>query len=524
MRARTGELRQNKDKTWMGRVRGDDGKRTEWTSLCTTDETLAKEKLQHWLESGITPSQAPRERFRDVSVRFMKKFRATPGRKRKAVSDRQSRLTRIILPRIGDMEVGRIATKDVASVLDAMAASGAAKGTCNTALADMSRIFAMARREGAIVDNPALDVGLPEEAPVDDREPIILDDHEIIAFRKRGFDTELDMMVLFCCELGGHRTSDLHAASWDDTDTFGFEKILVRRPKTTDQAGRLLEERRRRERPSAGARRATRAYERVEHKLKGTVREALIAWWKKAGCPRRGPIFPVRKGKRLGQYKGDNISYAQPFRDALWAEGIVRPMEGYEQAVGEERRKFCALQTDTLETRAVDFHSLRRWFATRMANAGLNEQDAMDLTGHSVASTHARYRGPRLIEVPDHALLGDGQGVSGPVEPGPAPEPEPLANHDPPKQVVATGIDPAALAAAVAGAVAQALAGHALTATHQAYRGAPNAPVAPEKKQGRPESGFSEKLSLRSDENPNDPSFGSHEPRFELRAIRGGKK
>ena len=496
MRERTGELRQNKDKQWMGRVRDAAGQRTGWMALCTADETLAKEKLSHWLETGIAPSQASREAFRHAADRFMKKFRAVPGQKAKAINNRQSRLDRIILPMIGDMEVGRVATKDVARVLDAMAASGAAKGTCNTALADMSRIFAMARREGAIAQNPALDVGLPEEAPVDDREPIILEDHEILAFRKRGFATELDMMVLFCCELGGHRTSDLHAASWEDTDTYKWEKILVRRPKTTDKHGRLLEERRRRERPTAGGRRATRAYERVEHKLKGTVRDALIAWWKAAGCPRRGPIFPVRRGPRVGQYKGDNISYAQAFRDALWAEGIVRPMEGYEEAVGEERRRFCALQTDTLDTRAVDFHSLRRWFATRMANAGLNEQDAMDLTGHSVASTHSRYRGKRLIEVPDHALLPDGQGAGGPEHGDPPPAPVPVA--PPPPAVQAPILDPAALAAAVAMAVAQAL-GHSTPA-------APAPAATPEPREAI------------------DPRFGSYGARTELRALKGGKK
>lgn len=510
MKERTGELRKRQDGSYVGRIRLDDGHRAPWTDLCTRDETLAKEKLDVWQETGTAPSQAPRELFRDVATRFMKRFASKKGQKKKAIKNRQSRLDRIILPMIGDLEIGRLGTKDVARVLDHMAAAGAAKGTCNTALADMSRICAMARRDGAIADNPALDVGLPEDAPVDDRDPIILEDHEIIAFRKRGFETELDMMVLFCCELGGHRTSDLHAASWDDTDTFEFRTIKVRRPKRLDTSGRDLEERRRRERPDASGRRATRAFERVVHKLKGTVREALIAWWKKAGCPRSGPIFPVRRGPRAGQYKGDNISYAKAFREALWSEGIVRPMEGYHEATGEERRKFCALQTDTTTTRAADFHSLRRWFATRLANAGLNEQDAMDLTGHSVASTHARYRGPRLVEVPDHALLPDG-------ERDPAPVPQPRAPlPTPPAAGVAVGsLDPAALAAAVAGAVAQALAGMG----HGSAKGSVEAVGAGAPPPVRVPAAFHEAA-----QSVIDPAVGAMGARVELRAIRGGKK
>jgi len=456
MRERTGELRlRERDGMYMGRVRSDNGARTEWRELWTKDPYAASERLARWVETGEAPSSAPKETFTSAAVRHIRKMDARPGQRRNGVKNRQQRLADYVVPLIGAMPVGEITTADVARVLDAMARRNKARGTIHHCLCDMSRVFAMLRREGAIRENPASRVGIPDEAVEDDRLPIILTEDELLRFRRRGFDKELDMMVLFVTDLAGHRTSDLHAACWDDCDTKHFRTITVRRPKTTDKRGRELRERRSIERHQAGGRRATRAYERVLHKITPTVREPLMAWWRKQGCPVTGPIFPVRKGPRAGQFKGDNISYAKAFRDALWEEGIVRPLPGFDTAVGEERRKFCALQVDTETTRAVDFHSLRRFFATALANAGVSEQDAMDLTGHSVASTHARYRGPRLVEVPNHALVGHGQD-----DPAPVAAHEGAggggAHHAPPAQH--QGIDPTALAAAVAGAVAQAMA------------------------------------------------------------------
>lgn len=440
---RTGEIRRNGDGYYVGRVRGDDGKRSPWTPLNTNEERHAQAIIERWVETAQEPSQTGRETFAHAAERLLAKMR-TKGEKKKKITNRAQRLRDYALPVLGAMEVSRVEPHDVARVLDSMAERGKAKGTCNTMLADISRVFALVRRGGGVRTNPALDVGLPEEAYVETRLPIILEDYEIIAFRtKRGFESELDMMVLFVCDVAGHRTSDLHAAAWEDVDWLKM-LITVRRPKTTDKAGRDLLERRERERPGT-ARRATRAYERVQHRIPHTVVSPLRAWWELHGCPKAGPIFPVRKGKRAGQYKGDNISYAKAFRDALWEAGIHRPLPGFETAVGEKaRRALDALQVDTEDTLAVDFHSLRRWYATRMANCGLNEQTAMDLMGHTVASTHARYRGARIVETPEHALLGaEPAPVEAPVPPPPAPAP-----------------DMTAMAAAVAAAVAQALAGH----------------------------------------------------------------
>jgi site-specific recombinase XerD len=50
-----------------------------------------------------------------------------------------------------------------------------------------------------------------------------------------------------------------------------------------------------------------------------------------------------------------------------------------------------ALQSDTDQTLRAHVHSFRRAFATGLAVAGVNEQQAMRLAGHSNSATHKRY-------------------------------------------------------------------------------------------------------------------------------------
>lgn len=420
-RKRTGERIQwrKSKRTWVGRVRMEDGSRSPWIDLCTDDPVLAQRRYDIWLESGEPPSQAGRELFKKAAERIMEKM---AERGEKGITDRRTRVRAYALPVLGDIEVSRIEPHHIASVLDTMAAQDKGAGYILKMRSDISRILSTLRREGAVSHNVALGVELPEDAMVDDRPRIVLTDEEVLRFRRRGFEAELDMMALFARDLGGHRTSDLHAADWEDFDTIGWQWCKVRRPKTDkDDRGRSADGRRRAER--TGARRASRAYEKVLHGIPDTVQGPLIAWWKGHGSPKAGPVFPLRKGPKAGQRKtGKGISYAQALRDALWSEGIVRPLPGYDQAVGEARRNFCALQVDTPTTRAVDFHSFRRAYVTAVSQAGANMATVLDLAGHTQESTSHLYRGPRLIETPAAALPGfDPSAVApAPVAPSPA--------------------------------------------------------------------------------------------------------
>jgi hypothetical protein len=488
-RKRTGEKIQwrARARTWVGRIRMDDGSRSPWIDMCTDDPKLAQDRYDRWLEGGDIPSQAGKELFAAAAERIVEKQRE---RGEKGAKDRATRVRSYALPILGQIEVARIEPHHVASVLDSMCARGKLSGYILKMRSDISRILSTLRREGAVLHNVALGVELPEDAQVDDRPRIVLTDDEVLRFRRRGFATELDMMALVARDLAGHRTSDLHAFSWEDCDRVAWRSAKVRRPKTDGQRGRDSDGRRAAER--GGRKRGPRAYEKVTHGIPATVREHLIDWWVAHGSPAAGPVFPVRKGPRVGQYKASNISYAQPLRDALWSEGIVRPLPGFETAVGDARRNFCALQVDTADTRAVDFHSFRRAYVTALASAGVSLQDAMDATGHAQATTSHAYRGPRFIETPVGALPG---GAALPSSPTPAPEPSPNQATGQAAPIAPGPMSPdmAALITALAAGVAQ-----QLVATAAKAPGAPLTPI--------------------------DPDSGSKAGVTKLRGIAGGKK
>ncbi|HEY3493345.1 MAG TPA: hypothetical protein VGK73_01610 [Polyangiaceae bacterium] len=391
------EYRSNK-RTWIGRIKFGDGTRSPSVDLLTDDEATAQRVYDQWFDTGTPPDAGGKQPFAVAAEQFIQDQLAAGI---PAAKDRATRLRSFAIPRIGHVQVRELKKHHVAGVLDAMADAGLLAGYILKMRSDISRLLARLARRGAIEHNVALGLELGEHVETDDRPRVILTDDEIVRFRRRGFASELDMMALFARDLGGHRTSDLHAADWEDFDTVAWRTCKVRRPKTDPKTGR----RRRLER--AGKSRATRAYEKVTHGIPATVKGPLIAWWEAHGCPTAGPVFPLRRGPNAGKRKtGKGISYAQPLRDALWSEGIVRPLPGYERAVGDERRNFCALQVDTDETRAVDFHSFRRAYVTALADAGASMQDALDLTGHTVATTSHGYRGARLIETPAGALPG----------------------------------------------------------------------------------------------------------------------
>jgi integrase len=426
---------------WVGRIRELDGTRSRLYSMCTDNETLAEQRYGRWLETGEPPKQSGREKFKDAAERIVGAMIAA---KEKNAKDRRTRLRSFALPLIGDLEVAELEHHHVAGVLDAMVPRGYSSAYVLSMRVDISCILGQLCREGAVAHNCALGVKLPPHASDndDDRLPVQLTDEEILQFQKeRGFKRELDVMVLHARQLAGHRTSCLHAEDWSDWDTVHWKTVKVRRPKTDD--GRRKKER-------AGRRRGRRAYELVIHAIPSVVVAPTQAWWHAQGCPQKGPVFPVRKGPKAGQRKGDNISYAKALRKAAWEAGLRRPLPGYEEAVGDDRKKFCALQVATDDSLPLDFHSLRRAFITACAQAGMSLQDSMDASGHTQETTHHGYRGPRLLAVPAAAIPGE-----------PLPPSTPEENKQGPQQApFNSSADPmAAMTAMMAAAMKQAMAG-----------------------------------------------------------------
>ncbi len=398
----TGSLESRSD-GWSGRVRGypEGHPRGKWYPLGTTDKKLARERLAQWIATGEAPGEASKELFSAATERVL----ARPEvKKEKGHQNRAHRLRTFALPVIGHIAVGALKPHNVRSVLEQMGEQEKATreqyaaDTVHHLRVDISRILTALVNEGSLDVNVAKDVELPDDVEIDDRPRIVLTDEEIIEFRiHRGFDRELDMMALFARDLGGHRTSDLHAADYSDFDTKGWKWCIVRRPKTDREGSRKGRRK--------GRRRATRGFLRQKMTIPESVVGPLKAWHEKAGKPVSGPIFPLRRGPNAGKRKtGKGISYAQPLRDALWEARVYRPLPGFELLTGDARKAKCALQTDTDDTRAVDFHSFRRAFASAMARSNLNLQTSMAAAGHADPATHARYLEETTITVPASAL------------------------------------------------------------------------------------------------------------------------
>ncbi|MEY4545377.1 MAG: hypothetical protein RL685_1572 [Pseudomonadota bacterium] len=420
-------------KTWVGRVRGEDGKRSAWLSLETTSEDVADERLAKWLVTGEPPSQAGRETFEDAAERIVDGWAKTnPG----LAKDRRSRLRSFAFPQIGMLAVVELSMPKLFGVLAGMAEQSYSESAIHHMRTDLSRICGKLVLEGAIDNNPARGMQLPEEMAVDDRIPCVPTDEETLRLqRARGFGEEIDMLSLCSRYLGGQRTSDLHAFDYSGIDKVRWLTARVRRPKTE---GRKRKKRR-------GQKRATRAFEWVLHQIPVYVRGPLEAWWKKHGSPEDGPVFPLRRGPNAGKRKtGKGICYTDSLRDVFWAAGVHRPLPGYESAMGDERRKFCALQVGTGEMRALEFHSWRRAYVTALSRAGVGHLEAMALSGHTDVATHAGYYAPQLLAAPAAALPGEPTAaLSAPLPPPPTPAPPPAPAPEPLGQDLPAGRLPA---------------------------------------------------------------------------------
>ncbi len=267
----------------------------------------------------------------------------------------------------GTMCLIDVRPRHIVAVLQAVIDEGLAKGTVDHVKRLLSRIFRAAVGKDLILANPVTAADTPRipDAQKTEKEREILTDAEVAQFLECGkVDLELRMMSLVARTLGGGRTSDVNRWAWTHIDTRTFEVCTIPRSKTGKP-------------------------QRIE--IPEMLRPFLAAWWIGAGKPAGGPVFPVTRGKRKGEFRATRgVSYAKRLRRALKVAGVFR----------------TELHQETETTLPVDFHSFRRAFATALAEAGVNEQKAMALASHSDPKTHQRYvmKTRAMMRIPAAAL------------------------------------------------------------------------------------------------------------------------
>jgi integrase len=402
------------DGIWRARVTktNADGSTTRpLYSLGTTDKSLARRKLARLVslvESGADlldaaeASNAP-ERVKDYADAWLAKREAQGI---VMAADERRNVERHVLPEIGHLPLCDVRPSHVRAILEGVAASTYTKGirqpsdkpyrreTVTKVRGAMHRLFRAAQEDDLIEHNPVAPVRTPKTREVKKERAILTDDEFSRFVACPAVDLELRMLSLVArCE-GGMRTGDLHKWDWTMIDRLHFEQCTI--PRSKSGAPQVLA-------------------------IPPALAPFLRAWWERADEPESGPVFPARAGKRVGQQKRPENSYAKRLRNALFRAGIVRmpPVEVPATKPGQrtdlskrvEGTKPAPnprdpLYFETATTLPVDFHSFRRAFNTALAGAGVNVQHAMHLAGHSDAKTHMRYvmQGPAMRTIPASAL------------------------------------------------------------------------------------------------------------------------
>lgn len=383
-RARTGQLIWRKT-GWYARV---------WTvidgehvrvckALGTLNKAVAKRKLARLLEADNAQAEdvTRSETFAEAARRVYD-TRKAENTELRGPREEFAQVEKYALPVIGGMSVLAIQAHDVNSVLDHAKAQGQSRQSVQHLKQRVSNVFAQLRRDGVRRENPCDESEMPKYADVVIKERAVLTDHELAIYlawehptkHHKGAVLERQVMVCVSRMFGGLRTGDLHALHWEsfDVEHGGFTWGYAPRQKT--RRPQLLE-------------------------VPEMLRPFLHDWWTRAGQPQAGLVFPARRAGRRGDRVGKqkiNVSHAGALRRdleaAFKAEHERAKAEGRKPSAPEEKsNRWRELFVGTDYTKPVDFHSWRRAFAQALADADVNVQQAIALTGHSDPAVHARY-------------------------------------------------------------------------------------------------------------------------------------
>lgn len=323
--------------------------------------------------------------------------------------DRLSRLQKYVIPGLGKMQPHRVTARVLEDVCAAvMRKHGRSRQTAVHVRDDVYSVFRQLLRDRLIDVNPALKLELPKSTAIR-KERATVTDEELVQYlayvhpqkehQKEIRETQTMAVVARC--FGGLRTGDLHALRWEHfAPDFSW---------------------------GWAPRKKTRAPQRMA--VPEVLRPYLAAWHAEHGSPATGLLFPCRKRswrKRGEDRRGQDkikVSHARAFRRdlkrALGLETWNASKRKYEAADREMTPREVELFVETEYTLPVDFHSWRRAYAQALAAAGVNEQQAMALTGHTSATVHHRYSqsAAKVATVPASALPRLGV----PVSTAPAP-------------------------------------------------------------------------------------------------------
>jgi integrase len=377
-----------------------------WHVLETDDERVAKRKMAKLVAkaaSGAAPAEIAAEAkrmetFAEAASRIVEAQRKGGLKDWKA---RKQRIDTYALPAIGKLAIDAVRATHVRGVLEAVRDAGKSKQTIVHARNDLSTILGELWREELIPENPVPKVRVPdpllEATERAAKERAVPTDPELLVYlgwehpdeRFRMDVLERQVMACIARMFGGLRTGDLHAIEWPTFDTEGgrFEWGYAPRAKSRRKGGK--------------PQRLT---------VPEILRPILRDWWERHGRPTAGPLFPVRRGERVGKAKM-KVSHAKAFRrDLARAMGIEVWDPAGRKWIRAANRELSARERVLLEPAATtlpaDFHSWRRAYSQALADANVNAQQAKALAGHATEAAHNRYllNSEKMRAIPEAAL------------------------------------------------------------------------------------------------------------------------
>ena len=378
-------------------VDGENVRRT--VDLGTTNRAAARVKLARLLKSEGPAEQKHATRHETFTEAAGRIVGASGLRTKEA---RLARIRKHIAPKLGAMPVDRIRAADLQDLLNEAALVGQSRQSVAHLKNDVSAVLGELWREEVLPENVARKVRIPKHAKVDRRERAVLSDSELVAYfgwehpdeKRRGAVLERQTMVAVSRMFGGLRLGDIKAIRWESLNVEDEEFVSGWAPRQKTARPQLLE-------------------------VPMMLRPLLRDWWERQGRPAAGFLFPVRKGERTGEQRKQGSPAKALRRDLRRAFGIEAPehvpfvrANGRADArlgwrkVREPNPRERELLEDGEFTRATDFHSVRRAFKQALADAGLDLQASMALSGASDVKAHQRYlmNTSKMRTVPESAI------------------------------------------------------------------------------------------------------------------------
>jgi integrase len=405
--ARKGSLYWTKS-GWRARLRVDiDGATVQKSfDLETRDKQAARVKLRRLIRDNPAVEELKEEAARPETFKEAAK-RVVDESGIRTTKARLDRLKLHAYPALGSKFVTEITAGDVRDVLQELANGGASRQQCLHVRNDVSAVLGELWRTEVLPENVCRKVRIPKNAKVDKRERAVLREDELVAYlgwqhpeaKKDKAVLERQTMACVSWFFGGLRWGDIRAIRWEafDTKDGAFTHGLAPRKKTARSQKLEVPE---------------------------VLRPILRDYWERTGRPATGLVFPVRTGERAGaERKAGSVAKALR-RDLRRVFGIDKPRVApivRKFPNGEERtdtritwdpdaRQMNDRERELFEetelTRPVDFHSFRRAFKQGLAEAEIDVQRSMKLSGSSDMAAHARYLANtgRPAQIPAEAL------------------------------------------------------------------------------------------------------------------------